>query len=304
MGNRGAAIAAIIAVLGSSLLSACTYVRDDLYKPGGVVGVQLDKHFFMAADDKKTQLLRATMITALASRVAVGTLKDGEDADAFLKRLGAVNRELAFLAADLDGTTERKNCLNKDAIVTDCDIGDVLFESNLPQLEYKISKMVVAALPQKEAAAFVRAVAGGNVLGAAWKFLRLADASLDGAHRGAAAYRSSLEILSMPCIAKLGGDSVGDRIKKIDQCLGLSDDKKIIKLQDVKDVEDVRFYAFFDMIRTSCMLLQITQDPDRGVAPAIERRNLCSEIKWSPQVRFELSAPFSTDSSPPAIPRG
>jgi hypothetical protein len=262
----------------ASLANGCATIGDDLNHPGGIAGKQLDKRFFDAAGSRHNQLMRAVVITALASRVAVGTIRDGDDGGAFINRLEAVSRELNYLAGDMGGDTTRANCGGLDAGNKSCDTREALFESHLPQLEYKVARMVIAALPQKAAADFAQAAINGNVMASAWKFLKLAAASLDGAHRGAAAYRSVIEILAIGCT------------EDVDLCVGLSNragqEDKVINLRAaVSSLDDARFYAFYDLMRVSCMLLPITQDVNDN-SLVTKRRDACKALTWKPAARF------------------
>lgn len=260
-------------------LAGCGAIKADLKHPGGIVGQQLDQRFFNVADSKRAQLLRATMIAALSSRIANGSLKDAADAEAYLKRLDGVRNELNFLAGDLGDDSSHANCAASE-IQTDCETRASLFESHLPQMEYGLGGLLIAALPRREGAELAGAVTQGNIMSAAWKLLKLATRSTDGAHRGAAAYRSAIEILKLNCTAAVKSDQA---------CLGMANDadwkKMVIKMTDVPP-GDIRFFAFYDMMRISCMQLPLGQDSGDMITAATARKSDCQKLKWEPKARY------------------
>lgn len=274
-------------IISINMLTGCEtikgLVKSDLYHDGGIAGEKLDKHFFNAKSGND-QLLRAVTIVALASRVAVGTLKDGDDSNAFISRLRAASTEINYLGGDLFGRGDPAfvHCPQRST-QTNCDTRAALFESNLPQLEYKIGRLTIAALPQKAAVEFADAAVNGNVLSSAWKFLKLAAASLDGGHRGAAAYRSTLEVLSIYC-PKLANGAEKDR----HACTGVNGADRTIELAEtVADEDDARFYALFDLMRTSCKLLPINLQVENGGSVLDARADDCDDLQWKPRARFD-----------------
>jgi len=238
-----------------------------------------------ATSSKEAQLLRATIIVALASRMAVGTLRDGEDADQFIRRVQSVNREINYLGGDIFGpeAVGEKRC---DALENAyCDSRSVFFESNLPQLEYKVVRMLIAALPQKEATKFAAQATAGNVWSAAHKFVKLGFRGADGAHRGAAAFRSSTEILAK-ATKQPGCDTIADPRA----CLGLGDEDPLTlvakpeKLQLI-DIDKNLITIYFEMIRTSCSLLPLSLESSEEESRAV-RIEACNNLEFKPKKRI------------------
>lgn len=240
----------------------------------------MDKKILDANGSKKRQLLRATILVALTTGTAVGTLQDGDDADAFLKRLKVVNRELNYLAADIYGETGKTHCTGIES--GPCDTRTLLFESNLPQLEYKTARLLVSALPQKLAAEFAGEVSTGNFWSASYKFMKLGVKGADGLHRGAAVFRSNTEILAKtttgPC----------ETLAAARKCVGLSDTESLIRIADGSTIPEAEITidllnVYFEIIRTSCAMLPLNADPvERDEA---DRETQCSDLKLTPTAR-------------------
>lgn len=342
---RLARIAAAAALL--SLTSGCTMITSDLRRSGGFAGRMMDERLFDARSSKRLQLLRMTMIVALASRVAQASIRDGREADAFVDYLTNAVEEVNFLAGHLYGqaardplppTPERPATSGRDrrhtcndlrsplpapdeqaaaagaapaahmeepaagapAVVPPCDTYAALFEADLPMLEDKVFRLVVAALPQREAQRFLSSVRTGNPLAIAWRFLRLAAAAADGFHRGAAVYRSSQEILAITIVAA-ASENVGcaptgraAEIRTVEQavtCLGLSQgslfgDSTQRGVRFPTDIGGDPFQALFEIIRTSCATLPIPADIENAQAKVAARRVACANLAYDPRLRF------------------
>jgi hypothetical protein len=350
---RLAKIAAAAALL--SLTSGCTMITSDLRQSGGFAGRVLDRRMFDASSSKRLQLLRMTMIVALASRVAQASIRDGREAEAFVDYLSNAVEEVNFLAGHLYGQAARAprnavgdlppragrdrghTCddLRSPQPAPDepaaaaaagqpapphtetatpgqpappaprCDTYSALFEADMPMLEYKVFRLVVAALPQREAQRFVNAARTGNPLAAAWRFLQLAAIAADGFHRGAAVYRSSQEILAIAvvaaandtaprCAVPLPGRALNDRIQTVEHavaCLGLAPNRVFSRpnghlLRLPQDFGEDPFQALFEIIRTSCATLPLPIDITDDDAKLNARRVACANLSYDPQLRF------------------
>lgn len=336
-------IVSAIAIL--SMLQGCSIVRRELRHSGGFAGDILDERMFDARASKRLQLLRFTMVLALTSRVGAATIRDASEASAFVTSLQNTSDEVNFLAGHLYGQNDngviRFSCptltftgapaaASREATptavppdnqrqvseavdapqpATQCDTYEALFESDIPQLEYRIVRLVLAALPQRQAAQFLRSARSGNVLSAAWQFLKLAAAAADGFHRGAAVYRSSQEILAIAVFSSRNSDSLpvgrgdvrcatspptDDRIRTIEDataCLGLSQDHLFQNPAEAnvgfpREIGDEPFQALYEIIRTSCGLLPIVVGLNSAEEPAKERRANCARLEFAPRLRF------------------
>jgi hypothetical protein len=304
-GRPGKKLAVALAL--SLALSGCSIIHDDLRSSGGAAGAKLDKHLFDASAHKELQLLRATLIVAVASRVAVGTIQTGDDADAFLLRLEQTNAELNYLAGDLglrSGIAGVSRCLALEPAVgsdNTCDTRSTLFESNLPQLEYKVAGLMYAALPRKEAADFAASAAHGDVLSVTWKFLKLGTRGADGGHRGAAAFRSAEEILA---IAKRTCAKPGQPVstEAAASCLGSNRANDYsLKMLGAESIEPERALAalpgLFDLMRVSCALLPINAVVNEEGVTRATRIERCKKIGFAPALRF---GGLQLDKVPPA----
>ena len=311
-----------------ALLSGCAVPLNELRHSGGYPGKLMDKRLFDASGSKQLQLLRSTIIIALASRVGLATVKDGKEADAFLDYIVSATREVNYLAAhiydvkDSNGQVLTDRCTTIPTAAQTCNAHAALFEADVPQMEYKIVRLVVAALPQRQAADFLKAASSGDMLSAAWKFLRLVSASLDGAHRGAAAYRSTQEILALALAndqdaagnSKCKNNARPDSINTVEDavsCLGLSPTNIFKNPGEVtnwpKSVPANAFDALFGMMRISCGLLpmDLTLDGTNkadGTTILTNRRNLCLSLKFQPARRFGGFSMPAAPAAPNMIP--
>ncbi|GEM_PF-3876368 len=227
-------------------LSGCGVAKHDLQSSGGYAGHLMDKKLLDADGSKKRQLLRATILVALTARTAVGTLQDGDDTDAFLKRLKVVNRELNYLAGDIYGVTGKTHCTGIEP--GPCDTRALLFESNLPQLEYKTARLLISALPQKQAAEFAGEVSTGNFWSASYKFIKLGVKGADGLHRGAAVFRSNTELLAATTVGPCTTLTVARK------CVGLSDTDSLIRIAEGTTIPEAKITVdllnvYFEIIR-------------------------------------------------------
>ena len=344
---KGAWRRGVAAAVALGMLSDCAAIRLDLRHSGGYAGHLMDRHFVDASSSKKVQLLRAAMVIAIVSRMGVATVHDGREADAFVDYLTNATRELNTLAGHVYPVT-RPGAAAPDPsapaspsvpcgpgeIVPPsggaaapgrvCDDYTALFEADLPRLEYMIYRLVSAALPQREAAAFVRAATHGNVLMAALRALRLASSVADAGHRGAAAYRSAMEVLgaavrtSGTCATPVytmrrhGSSRVftpgEDTTELAMQCLGMSDDSLTHNpaRDDVRfpvDVDQSVFRPLFALAQTSCRMLPNTSLDEwvgKPGTPEADRLARCGTIFFAPRQRYDgITAMISFAPKPP-----
>lgn len=314
--------------VAACLTAGCSAVTKELRNDGGVGGAYLDKRMFDASGSKQLQLLRATMIISMASRVGTATVRDGREADAFVDYLQNATEEVNVLAGHLYDVEGRQRCAGLGPEDGSCHTHAIAFEADLPLLEYKIVRLVLAALPQRQAASFARALGQGNVLSAAYKAIRLAASSLDGFHRGAAVYRSTLEVRALLVASGAGctplrlaadGEPIDpERLstKTAVQCLGLESGS----LRNPADmpalpatVRKAAFAPLYGIIRTSCGLLPINiaindELPVQGGAGAPEqsaltrRQNNCRSLRFEPALRFDGAIERLEAAPPPSGP--
>ena len=287
--RRGRCLAAMIALLASG----CAQIREELQYPNGYTGHVLDQHSFTAAYSKDLQLLRAAIILAMASRIATATVRDGHDADAFVDYLAAASNELNYAAADIYGANGAKSCgVAADTPPGGCQAYYSNFESDLPLLEARIIRVMVASLPEAQAKQFLADVNKGNALGAALTAIRTVYQTAVGLDRAAGVYRSGLELTAstVNCAAGTAFDAKTDTVLAAAKCLGLPQDKLThvtMSLQERSSADADREFplgAAMLIAQTSCAHMPITTD---GSAPGqVERRNdECKLVKFNPQFR-------------------
>ncbi len=316
---RAAGYAALLATAG------CQAVTQGLRHPGGYAGYKMDEKFLDARAGKQAQLLRAAIIVSLASRVGMASVRDGRDGDAFVKYQQNAVDQLNFMAGEVyqhdlnpapagGAPTAAVLCpsLRDPAgawlAAGSCDAFAANFEAYLPQLEYKIGRLVIAALPQRQAAKFIEASGSGDIMAAAFGALRLAAASLDGVHRGAAAYRSALEVEALAaCPATKTIDTVDDAV----DCLGL----ERTSLRHPKgppalprDIPPVAFDPLLGLARNACRSLPLDlADEGSSAKPAEkakERAVACAGIKFEPKLRYGGLRASASERPDPAVAPG
>jgi hypothetical protein len=92
------ALAALVSA--SMTVGGCNMVLREVRYPGGYPGYVLDKRTFDASENKSLQLLRASILVAMAARVGESNV-DAEDADAFAKQISDAVREVNHAAFTL-----------------------------------------------------------------------------------------------------------------------------------------------------------------------------------------------------------
>ena len=315
------------AALSLLLSSACTPVLKEVRYPGGYPGYLLDKRTFDASGSKELVLLRATIILAMAADMGRTTVS-GQDADGFAQLLAGGVQEINYAAADVFGSTTQA-CLASDPSTPPQDDQGCRgfhenFESNLPQIESRIIKVMLAALPTDKARKFLDDVAKGNVLGAAWKALGTAGSLAGGLHVASARYRSGLEIVAGSLASCPGGGTFkanGGTVVDAAKCLGLSEND-LFDNPDEADREDLRvakisMRAFLMLMRgiaADCVSLDFSGTGEDIEAKQAARAKSCNSIGFAPNPRpFRIdtakktvapiasgSAPFSGATQPPA----
>ncbi|WP_447764997.1 hypothetical protein [Sphingopyxis panaciterrae] len=91
-------------------LSGCGAITRDLRHPGGYPGRILDKRAFDASESKQLQLLRFTIILAMAARMAGEAANDSKDADAIAEYLAATADEINYAAANIYPVNGKAPC--------------------------------------------------------------------------------------------------------------------------------------------------------------------------------------------------
>lgn len=288
---------ALAGVATAALLfeSGCTYFLKDLRYPGGYAGYELDKHAFDASYSKQLALLRATIIVALAARMANGTISNPDDADNVAHSLAAASDEINYAAADLyqvtypDGAAPQDPCLvgSQNPVPTAspspgatasgdlCAGYRVNFEAEMPLLEGKIFSLMLTSLPRDKLKKFIGDAKNGNVLGGAWDALTVIFVGLKGLHYGLGAYRSGEETVVANFDKKncsgtprqVNGKAVDETqmtVRDAVQCLGFSEDQLFGHMTNEVKGEQMpttitlqSLEAIMSVARTSCMMLPL-----------------------------------------------
>lgn len=301
----------IMMIAGVIALGACAPIKQELRTSGGYPGAKLDNMMFDASRSKQLHLLRYAVVLAMATQVADATTADGKDGDAVVDYLSGATEEFNDAAAALH--LGPGNACPTDAQA--CRFARTRFEAQLPRLEASTLRLVFAALPRARAAAFASSLQHGDVAAAAFRALRLAASSIDGARRGAAVYRSSLEVLALMvaeqngCRSGLGPNAIATVNVAVD-CLGLRHDT-LANPPDMAsmptEVPTAAFDVLFDVMRTSCRRLPVNistnpDEPEEARTAVLARRaELCGAIAFSPRRRFEGMEAEPGPISVPAI---
>jgi hypothetical protein len=318
-------------------LQGCTPIIKETRYSGGYPGYLLDKRTFFAARSKSLILLRANIILAMAARMGTASIHDGKDADAFADYLAAAGDELNYAAADLYGVDTTLPCtMRSDAVPAPaafpatperidrndgqptpianqapppatmtlplvpngCSAYYANFESDLPLLEDRIIRLMLAALPAERARAFLKDVGDGNVLAAAWNALRVIYDAAGGLHRATGVYRSGLELVaSNSASCENAFNQAHGTVLDAAKCLGIPEDKLFSSANveaandpsrrpspDLTMVKRDAFHAAMLIAETSCARLPINSDGT--VSKEVAKRNLlCDRLVFAPQYR-------------------
>lgn len=285
-----------LAASASLLVTGCTPIAQELRNSGGYPGYLLDRHMFDASRSKEIHLLRAAIILSMAARMATATVRDGAEADAFAAYLAASSDELNHAAADLYswGPNEADGpCpLRADAqALQPCRSYYALFESDMPILEARIIRLMLAALPESRGRQFLASATKGDVLAASFAAIRGAYETASGLHRSAAVYRTGLEILaSSACKAAFNPKT--DNIWAAVDCLGLSHDSikhvpgELSGEQMRFEVSRDAFHALMLIARTSCAKLPLSSEPNIDDELS-KREDACKRVTFDPKPRDE-----------------
>lgn len=336
--KRGLAALAATALL---LENGCAAVRADLHHPGGFTGSELDKHMMDASFSKRTQVLRAALITAMVARAGTVYARRGTENQAFVDSIVATTDQINFLAGyvfangddahyacNMAGQRLQKLAAGGTELTTltaadKCRTFSANFESDVPQLEKSMFQLVVQALPQEAARKFLDSLKGGSFLQTAWSAVKVAFAALDGLHNAAAVNRTSLEIQAAgQKLESSDGDCKVDAdatVRDALSCLGLTEDglfqpsAKQLRLKD-DDGSRLLLTAVMQNIEDSCMAIPEalmsgteTEDSPSEAVTAMERS--CATIKFNPRYRFargrgSMSEPAAAPSSTPTTAAG
>ena len=305
-----------IATAALIIESACTPVVKELRYPGGYPGYLLDKRTFNTSGSKQLLLLRATLILAMAAEMSRVTVK-GEDADAFAKHLAAAAREINLAAADLYPTSDANSKVCATAVDDDANCTGFYanFEGDIPLIEGRIIKVMLAALPADRARKFLDDAAKGNILGAAWNAVGLVAKGVGGLHFAFGRYRSGQEIVAeymgTQCVIKpAGGDKFDPETMTVVEaagCLGLSRDSLLDNPQEAGSsalsgpVKRGAFLALFRDIASVCVDLPYSGDVATIASSRDLRGEACNSIGFKPTSRpFRISRDAKTLSAPAA----
>lgn len=275
-------------------LAGCTTpVLKEVRHPGGYPGHMMDQRMFDASSSKDVQLFRAALIISMAARMSTATVRDSKDADAFADYLASAVDELNYTAANIYADTQgNAPCeIREEApILPDrtCSGYFANFESDIPLLEGRIVRLMLAALPENRARAFLEDVGSGNVLSAAWSAIRAVGEAAGGIRRATGVYRSGLEVIGLHACPADAFDQRTATVRDAAQCLGLSDTSIFVN-PDEREIGAVRirrdaFRAVLLTAQTSCARLPVSSE-GAIAQQAVTRNALCARITFAPAAR-------------------
>lgn len=346
----------------SLVLGGCQAVVRDFRHPGGYPGYLLDQRTFDAAHSKQLQLLRATIIMAMAARMAHVTANSPDDADAVANYLGATADEINFTAANIfdsniggilappcaifetsapakpqdyavqladavsqargyaadarqaaeqskaayNALANGKGQLSVAPIPTPavhsgaCPGYYVNFEADVPLVENRLARLMFATLPQEQIKDFASDVAKGNILGGAWKAIKILVVGARGLHQAAGTYRSGQEALAVnftknDCAKEWDRDETKMTVENAVACLGLEPDQFFgihpneRKGDQMPHTVSVRtFEAVMAIARTSCVSLPLGTADARAKSLYDSRKaryEACGKLYFKPTPR-------------------
>ncbi len=347
-----------------SFMTGCGPILREVRHPGGYPGYLLDKRTFDASRSKQLQLFRAALIMAMAARMGTATIRDGKDADAFVDYLVASADEINYTAANIYpvqppwvgslpppgidlpcAVTNRSNpisptsakqaeqsAVEASAPAIPCAGGYYsLFESDMPMMEARILRLMLAALPEDRVRSFLQDVQKGNILSAGWNAIKAAAETTGGLHRATGVYRSGLELVAANMNVCRPESDVDKRrrekAKEADitavfaitnqekstvwnaaECLGLPHDQLLGDSNEAvggdlgSTVSRTTFHAIMRIARTACVRLQINSDAvpiDKIDQRFLERMERCRVVAFDPRLRPGIIIPPA-----PAAPSG
>lgn len=345
---RSIALAVIL-----SVMTGCGPVLREVRHPGGYPGYLLDKRTFDASRSKQLQLFRAALIMAMAARMGTATIRDGKDADAFVDYLAASADEINYTAANIYpvqpprveslplagidlpcAVTNRSNpnsptsakqaeqaeqaAVEASAPAIPCAGGYYsLFESDMPMMEARILRLMLAALPEDRVRSFLQDVQKGNILSAGWNAIKAAAETTGGLHRATGVYRSGLELVAANMdvcrpesdVDKRRRETAKEASRAPDfamtnqekstvwnaaECLGLPHDQLVGDSNEAvganlgATVSRATFHAIMRIARTACVRLQINTDAvpiDKIDQRFLERMERCRVVAFDPRLR-------------------
>lgn len=312
------------AVLAGSLVfnAGCGAIRNDLRHPGGYPGRQMDKRTFDASQSKQLQLLRATLVIAIAARIGEQSVSP-EDADVFARQLAEAAREVNYAAADAGfGDGDNPTCAIGSGFsdanspgwgvrsdyepdnVEECAGYYVNFESHVTRIEGRVIRAMLTSLPTDKARAFLNDLGKGDMLSALWRLSQSFTDLASAFHNAAGVYRSGTEtmaaLMDKPCVGDpsyagptpAGFDEEWGTVLHAAQCLGLSRSNLFDADTAMADSFPVKlpprgFHALFRIARTACVALplQNSTEFDFVVQSRRDRQKSCEIIRFSPQMR-------------------
>ncbi|WP_375288004.1 hypothetical protein [Sphingomonas sp.] len=298
-------------VLAAMLTGGCTPVLKEVRYSGGYPGYLLDKRTFDTSASKQLFLLRAAIILSMAAEMSRVTVT-GEDGDTVAKQLFAAAQEINYAAADIYSIDGKSPCDTTGDAGDDCAGFYENFEGNIPQIEARVVKVMLAVLPADRARKFLDNATKGDALAAAWHAIRTLAAAVGGVHFAAARYRSGLEIVAVhmgsQCKAP-GGVSVAGKYDASSQtvieaagCLGLSQenlsanpdeaDRIALRGDNGGEVKRGAFQAVMHAIAVACYDLPYHGDEKTVAESRTLRSSTCTNIKFEPKGRpHEVEAP-------------
>lgn len=229
--------------------------------------------------------------------MGTATIRDGKDAAAFSDYLAAAADEINYAAGNLYAVEGIPACSIEDdqAAARKCAGYYAIFESDMPMMEARITRLMLAALPEDRARAFLQDLSKGNVMSAAWSALRVLYETTGGLHRATGVYRSGLEVVAANMSCQGGGnDQSKTTVWDAAACLGLTHDQLFENPGELKGekmrlvVKRDAFDAVMLIARTSCARLQITTDgaTNQSITEQIAQRNdQCGRIQFNPKAR-------------------
>ncbi|MET3711142.1 hypothetical protein ABIC65_001844 [Sphingomonas trueperi] len=283
------------------MAGGCSMIVKETRHSGGYPGHLLDQRTFDASYSKRLQLFRATLILAMAADMGRTTVS-GQDADGFAQLLSAAASEINYAAADLfaneagGSVCSTVNALPPGDLKNDIGCAGFYenFESNLPLIEARIIKVMLAALPTAKVRKFLEDAKGGNVMGAAWSALGAMSEAVSGLHVSFARYRTGIEIVAASLAQCKGGgtfDAKEQTVVDAAACLGLSPHdlfspgalhgRNLAK----GTVQPRAFLVVMRGIAADCVALNFSGKGTDLVASQNIRKRACNTIGFAPKPR-------------------